>query len=116
VDADGWYYINRAADPDGLVTWRDIAPDGRVHVSIYRDVFLSDEHIVAAYIHEIHEINRLRGLFARNNGVLTNRRLGDAINRGIPANFRDEAWDMSNHFIIRMRWINNPDGLLGNTR
>jgi RHS repeat-associated protein len=48
---------------DGFTQWKDIAPDGRVKITLNSAFAQSDEAIVAIMKHELHEVEALRGLF-----------------------------------------------------
>ncbi|MEM7279982.1 MAG: hypothetical protein AAF385_17900 [Pseudomonadota bacterium] len=70
---------------------------------------MSDEHIVAAFAHELYEIRKVREFFKLNDGVLTASRLREAINHGIPGNFHEQAIAFQDFVIERMRALARPD-------
>jgi hypothetical protein len=56
--------------PGDIVTWDLIAPGGRIKVRLRKSQLLSDEAIVTALAHEMHEINTLRRLFEESGGAM----------------------------------------------
>ena len=66
----------------------------------------SDESIVAHVAHELHELNSLRTLF-EDNEYLSARQLVRLIHPlhegGFKGNLHDQAWDVSDRLIAKMR-------------
>ncbi|HWE98104.1 MAG TPA: hypothetical protein VG269_29430 [Tepidisphaeraceae bacterium] len=87
------------------VRWTDFYSKftGKIPVQILPSVLESDEAIVAVFTHEFYELNSLRRIFSANNGVLRAEVLHDLINPGIPRNLHDEAWNLADQAVLRMR-------------
>ena len=88
---------------DSMVCWNDMIHDktGKVPFLVRESVFLSDEAIVAVFAHEMHELEYLRP-WLRGNGISTRDFLGQTC-PGNPGNLHDEAWDVADSLVDRMR-------------
>lgn len=73
-----------------------------IAVKISKDILDSDEAIVAIMAHEMHELNGLREIFAQR-GTLTAEELGRLINPGHKGNLHDQAWEIADSFVAKMR-------------
>lgn len=71
-------------------------------VKISRDILSSDEAIVAVIAHEMHEINGLRRLF-ESRETIPAEEVYRLINPGIKGNLHDQAWDVADEVVARMR-------------
>lgn len=91
--------------PGDYVYWTELYHDqGYIPVLIREDVLKSDEAIVAIFVHEMHELNRLREIFGANR----RRRLpfeyvDELIRPGTKRNLHCEAWDLADAAVLRMR-------------
>jgi hypothetical protein len=90
--------------PQTSVAWSDFfALSGKIPVLVRERVLRSDEAIVAVLAHEMHELHGLRELFSARSGVMSFRRLWDLIRPGVPGNLHDQAWEVADRFVARMR-------------
>jgi hypothetical protein len=89
--------------PDSIVYWSDLVhgPTGKVPFLVQQGVFWSDEAIVAVFAHEIHELEYLRPLL-QGRGISTQDFIGHTCS-GNPGNIHDEAWDVADRLVDRMR-------------
>ncbi len=71
-------------------------------VTFSRDLLSSDEAIVAVFAHEMHEINNLRAIFDVRETVSA-AEMYRLINPGIRGNLHDQAWDVADAAVLRMR-------------
>jgi hypothetical protein len=90
------------------IHWSDLVHDltGKVPFRIWPGLLKSDEAIVAVIAHEMHEINSLRPLL--EVGILT---IDDYITHTEPGrtgNLHDQAWDVADNFVDRMRGGSTP--------
>ncbi len=72
-------------------------------VRISDGVFESDEAIIAVMAHEMHELNELRRIFEESSGAISMQRLHNLINPGIANNLHDQAWDIADKLVLKMR-------------
>lgn len=72
-------------------------------VHVHSSVFESDEAIVAVLAHDMHEINGLRKIFEERGGYVRAGDLHRLINPGIKGNLHDQAWDVADGLVRRMR-------------
>lgn len=89
--------------PESPVKWSDLVHGrtGRVPFLIRPDIMGSDEAIVAVFAHEMHELEALRPILQEGRTSIA-----DYIRHtspGIPGNLHDEAWDVADAFVERMR-------------
>ncbi|MBL8622229.1 MAG: hypothetical protein JNK64_13030 [Myxococcales bacterium] len=99
-------YLERfVTDPAGRVTWDDFYAKGldEILVRVEPTVFESDEAIVALLAHEMHELNNLRRIFEESGGSMTLKRLHDLVSPGIKGNLHDQAWDVADAAVAKMR-------------
>jgi hypothetical protein len=75
---------------------------GRVPVRVRPEVFQSDERIVAILGHEMHELNGLRSIMDQR-GQISGAELRRLIMEGNPGNLHDQAWDVADDLVARMR-------------
>jgi hypothetical protein len=86
-----------------MVLWSDLIHDktGKVPFLFRPDILGSDEGIVAVFAHEIHELESLRPLL-QGGGIS----IEDFIRHtcpGNPGNLHDQAWDVADASVDRMR-------------
>jgi hypothetical protein len=89
--------------PESPVTWSDLVHDvtGKVPFLIRPDVLKSDEAIVAVIAHEMYELEALRAILQEGRTSID-----DFIRHtrpGSPGNLHDEAWNVADALIERMR-------------
>ena len=90
--------------PTAIINWSELyASSGKIPVLLKPAVLWSDEAIVAVISHELYELNALRHLFAASGGQMRAERLRDLIHVGIPRNLHDQAWDVADQLVERMR-------------
>jgi hypothetical protein len=75
-----------------------------IAVKVSKDILDSDEAIVAVMAHEMHELNGLRKIFEQRE-TLPAEELGRLINPGHKGNLHDQAWNVADHVVARMRKI-----------
>jgi hypothetical protein len=75
---------------------------GKVPFIVRPDVLQSDEAIVAVFAHEIHELQSIRELL-RKHGEMSIESLGALTAFDNPGNLHDEAWDVADSLVERMR-------------
>ena len=71
-------------------------------MKVSKDILDSDEAIVAVVAHEMHELNSLRKIFEERQ-TLPAEELGRLINPGHKGNLHDQAWDIADQLVGRMR-------------
>ncbi len=94
----------RVTKPAGsTVHWSDLVHDltGKVPFRIRPDIMSSDEAIVAVLAHELHELERLRPLLQQGESSIEN--FIELTRPGNPGNLHDEAWDVADELVERMR-------------
>jgi hypothetical protein len=102
-DVDARYFRWRG-QPTDFIPWTAFySARGKIPVLVRPEVLASDEAIVAVFAHEVYELNQLRELFAAAQGVMAARRLLELVARGIPRNLHDQAWDVADACVFRMR-------------
>lgn len=86
-----------------IVYWSDLVHDrtGKVPFRIWPGILSSDEAIVAVLAHEVHEIEQLRSIL--NKGKTTIEEFIGLTCPGNPGNLHDEAWDVADNLVERMR-------------
>ena len=91
-----------------IVRWDDLVHDrtGKVPYRIWSGVLDSDEAIVAVLGHEMYENNELR-LLMREEEISIDEYIGMTC-PGNPGNIHDEAWDVSDKLVERMRSNEKP--------
>ncbi len=99
------YFSKHGSDPNQRINWTEFYDRDldELVVSVSDKVFESDEAIVAVYAHEMHELNSLRELFEASGGSMSMKRLHDLINPGIAKNLHDQAWDVADKLVAKMR-------------
>jgi hypothetical protein len=90
------------------VYWSDLVHPvtKKIPFRIWPDILKSDEAIVAVIAHEMHELNSLRPYL--EDWSLS---IDDYIAQtepGRPHNYHDEAWDVGDNFVDKMRGGANP--------
>lgn len=90
-----------------IVTWPDLVHDitGKVPFRIRPDILSSDEAIVAVLAHEMYELERLRPLLRRGISI---EEFGGHTTPGNPGNLHDQAWDLADVLVDRMRGEATP--------
>jgi hypothetical protein len=85
------------------VLWSDLVHDrtGKVPFRFRRDIFTSDEAIVAVIAHEVYELSELRPLLLA--GELSIEDYIAQTEPGRPGNLHDQAWDVAGELVRRMR-------------
>ncbi|MHB1556649.1 MAG: hypothetical protein ACYC61_04105 [Isosphaeraceae bacterium] len=85
-----------------VVTRPDLVHDitGKVPFRIRPDILTSDEAIVAVLAHEMFELERLRLLPRRGISI---EEFGGHTSPGNPGNLHDQAWDLADVLVERMR-------------
>jgi hypothetical protein len=73
-----------------------------VAVKLSRDILSSDEAIVAVIAHEMHELSGLRALFEKRP-TISGEEIARLINPGHKGNLHDQAWDVADALVARMR-------------
>jgi hypothetical protein len=94
----------RVDKPSGeQVYWSDLVHDltGKVPFRIWPGILKSDEAIVAVLAHEMYEILTLRPFLER--GELTIDDYVMLTEPGRPGNLHDQAWDVSDRMVDKMR-------------
>ncbi len=96
-------YMGRDFLPGQRVSWEQFYNKyDNIAVKISKDILDSDEAIVAVMAHEMHELNGLRKIFAQRE-TLTAEELGRLINPGHKGNLHDQAWEVADNFVAKMR-------------
>jgi hypothetical protein len=91
-------------NPDEIITWEQFYNRfEQIPVRLNPEVLNSDEAIVAVMGHEMHELNSLRRLFEEAGGQMTAGRLHNLIREGVPGNLHDQAWDVADELVGKMR-------------
>ena len=77
---------------------------GKIPFLIHPEVLISDEAIVAVFQHEMFELSELREVFFSS----AKRRMDSAdygiqVSPGYRGNFHDQAWDVADDAVLRMR-------------
>jgi uncharacterized Zn-binding protein involved in type VI secretion len=89
---------------DDLVEWPEFYNRfDQIPVRVSDEILDSDEAIVAVLGHEMHELNGLRKLFDENGGQMPASQLHRAIAPGFKGNLHDEAWDVADDLVNKMR-------------
>jgi hypothetical protein len=89
--------------PGQRITWDQFYNKyDNIAVKVSKDILDSDEAIVAVMAHEMHELNGLRKIFAERE-TLPVEELGRLINPGHKGNLHDQAWDVADAAVARMR-------------
>jgi hypothetical protein len=85
------------------VFWYDLMHDltGKVPFRVRPDILESDEAIVAVFAHEMYELERLRPLL--QEGETSIEQFIEHTRAGSPGNFHDEAWEVADALVKRMR-------------
>ena len=90
------------------ITWNDFYRNvhGKLIIRMRPELLKSDEAFVANLAHELHEIEGLRHLFEESGGSMTLERLHRLIGEGTKGNLHDQAWDVADAAVIRLREVN----------
>lgn len=95
-------YGNRIrGDYSTTVGWNDLIEDGEMVITLRESVLDSDQAIIAAIAHEMHEINSLRRMLSQGRRIRFVDWV-DAICSGRSGNLHDEAWDAANELLDRI--------------
>ncbi len=88
----------------GQVVWSDLVHDrtGKVPFLIRPDIPRSDEAIVAVIAHEVHEIQEFRKVVGRRGWITIEEFIAHHAPDN-PGNLHDEAWDLADALVRRMR-------------
>ena len=73
----------------------------KVPFLIRPDILDSDEAIVAVFTHEVHELRSIRTMLKK--GRMTIEDFGLHTAPGIPGNLHDQAWDLADAAVLKMR-------------
>jgi hypothetical protein len=86
-----------------VVRWSDLVHDltGKVPFRIRPDILASDEAIVAVLAHEMYELEKLRPILLK--GKTSIEQFIGLTCPGNPGNLHDEAWDVADALVERMR-------------
>jgi hypothetical protein len=96
-------YMGRDFLPGQRVSWEQFYNRyDNIAVKVFKDILDSDEAIVAVIAHEMHELNGLRKIFAERQ-TLPVEELHRLINPGYKGNLHDQAWDVADAAVARMR-------------
>jgi len=96
-------YMGRDFAPGQRVSWQEFYnKHDNIAVKISKDILDSDEAIVAVMAHEMHELNGLRNVFERRQTIPAEE-LGRMINPGHRGNLHDQAWDVADSLVAKMR-------------
>lgn len=96
-------YMNRNFQTNPRLGWKDLVNRKEVvAVKFSRELLSSDEAIVAVFAHEMHEINGLRAIFDVRETIPATE-LAKLISPGIRGNLHDQAWDVADEVVARMR-------------
>jgi hypothetical protein len=98
----------RVTKPAGMiVVWSDLVHDktGKVPFRIRPDILTSDEAIVAVLAHEMYELEQLRPLLQQDG--ISIEQFGGLTCPGNPGNYHDEAWELADVMVKRMRGEEN---------
>jgi hypothetical protein len=102
-DADAEYFDSNSGGRK-LIYWEDFyhPVTGMIPVRFNASLLNSDEAIVAHFAHEMHELNSLRSIF-EERGAITPQELKRLIAPGHARNLHEQAWDMADIAVNRMR-------------
>lgn len=96
-------YFGDEASAGRRLTWSDfIDAQEELQVRFSKELLSSDEAIVAVFAHEMHEINGLRAIFDVRE-TISAVEIFRLINPGIKGNLHDQAWDVADELVARMR-------------
>ena len=73
----------------------------KVPVRFWPGILDSDQAIVAVFAHEMHELNNLRSIL--EEGKTSIEDLIEHVRPGRPGNLHDQAWDVADNLVLRMR-------------
>jgi hypothetical protein len=97
------YFRMPRASAGGRLTWEKFLDEReQVAVRLSKEILASDEAIVAVIGHEMHELNGLRALFDERE-TISALEIARLINPGHRGNLHDQAWDIADVLISRMR-------------
>ncbi len=103
-------YFQAKGLPGARMSWKsflDIHEQLRVNFS--RELLSSDEAIVAVLAHEMHEINGLRAIFDERETIPATE-VFRLITPGTKGNLHDQAWDVADELVGRMRATRSGGG------
>jgi hypothetical protein len=96
-------YFGRRFAADERISWETfVNADEQVAVRFSKEILSSDEAVVAVFAHEMHELSRLRALFDIRETIPATEVLR-LINPGIKGNLHDQAWEVADAIVARMR-------------
>jgi hypothetical protein len=99
-------YLDSRFKPGQLVRWEDLQNRFEdVAVKMSKDILESDEAIVAVVAHEMYELNNLRRIMDESGGAIRADRLHNLVSPGIKGNLHDQAWDIADEAVARMRKV-----------
>lgn len=97
------YFRMPRANAGGRLTWEKFLDEReQVAVRLSQAILSSDEAIVAVISHEMHELHGLRALFDERE-TISALEIARLINPGHKGNLHDQAWDIADALISRMR-------------
>lgn len=103
-------YFQAKGLPGARMSWNsflDVHEQLRVNFS--RELLSSDEAIVAVLAHEMHEINGLRAIFDERETIPATE-VFRLITPGTKGNLHDQAWDVADELVGRMRATGSGGG------
>ena len=96
-------YFGRKMTAGSKLSWRDfLNAREEVAVKISREILYSDEACVAVIAHEMHELNGLRRMFEVRETIPAEE-VSRLINSGVKGNLHDQAWDVADELVGKMR-------------
>jgi hypothetical protein len=114
-DTDAEYFdVGARYKPDDWIEWDDFMAhrgeySGTVPVRINQDILNSDEALLANIAHEMHELNSLKKMFDER-GALQAKEIARLVNTrdrgGMAGNLHEQAWDISDALILKLRGRN----------
>jgi len=110
LDEDLTARAPRVDKPSGdPVYWSDLVHDitHKVPIRIWAGLLKSDEAIVAVLAHEMHEIHSLRPLLEEGRTSIDDFLM--LTEPGRPGNVHDEAWEVGDRMVDRMRGLFHDD-------
>jgi hypothetical protein len=101
----------RNQDPSRVIFWEDFYNVlEEIPVRLNPEILASDEAIVAVIGHEMYELNGLRRLFDEAGGQMRAGRLSNLVREGIHGNLHDQAWDVADELVAKLRAKTAPTG------
>lgn len=96
-------YFRKRYAPHEHITWENLVTrNDQIPIELSEEVLKSDEAIVAVVAHELHEVEGLRSILLEQGG-LSHAAIFRLISPGFRGNLHDEAWDVADAFVAKMR-------------